>query len=97
MEQPLLVLVLVLEKAISHQPSAISQSPGLVLVLVLETYHNDTTAPRRFPWHGRPARVRNPDGHGLPARAAPFLFTAGTAVLRFNHGKDARATFRVRV
>jgi hypothetical protein len=30
--------------------------------------------------------------HGRPARAAPFLFTAGTAVLRFNRGQDARVT-----
>jgi hypothetical protein len=34
-------------------------------------------------WHGRPARDYNPDGHGPAARAAPFLLTAGTAVLRF--------------
>jgi len=45
-----LVLVLVLEEAVSYPPSAIGQSLRLVPAT----------------WHGRPARVRNPDGHGQP-------------------------------
>jgi hypothetical protein len=60
---------LVLEEAIGCQPSAFSQSSSLLLVLVLvlvlvlllllATHHDDTTARRRFPWHGRPARDSN--------------------------------------
>jgi TRAP-type uncharacterized transport system fused permease subunit len=60
-----LVLLLVLEEAVSYRLSAVSQTSSLVLlfilllvlilVLVLETHHDDTTTRRRFPWHGHPA------------------------------------------